>query len=157
MTGPTRSLQGGWTWVPDYTSCSQTSPTLLAHIPILHVHHQRPGLTEAGADQHCAIGPVELGHFDGVPAFVTPVQVATDPIHSQPIGVAEARPVQHLWAGVGRKGPPWVKWARTLSLSGRTVDGKGPALDMVSAWAPGDGSLDDRDHIPTPQSLGAQV
>lgn len=73
MTGPTRSLQGGWTWVPNYTSCSQTSLTLLVYIPILHVHHQCPGLTEAGADQHCAIGPVELGHFDGVPAFVTPV------------------------------------------------------------------------------------
>ena len=105
MTGPTRSPRGGWTWVPNDTSGSQTSPTLLAHIPVLHVHHQRPGLTQAGADQHRAIGPVELGHFDGVPAFVTPVQVATNPIHGQPVGVAEARPVKHLRAGEGRTGP----------------------------------------------------
>lgn len=88
-----------------YQLLSEAPPTLLAHVPILHVHHQSPGLTEARADQHRAIGPVELGHFDGVPAFVTPVQVAADPIHSQPVGIAEARPVQHLRAGAGRKGP----------------------------------------------------
>ena len=44
-----------------------------------------------------------------------------------------------------------MTWARTLSLSGRTVD-RGPALGMVSAQAPGEGSLDDRDHTPTPQA-----
>ena len=91
--------------MPDDARGSQTSPALIAHIPVLHVHHQRPGLTQAGADQHCAVGPVELGHFDGVPAFVTPVQVAANPIPGQPVGVAEARPVKHLRAGEGRTGP----------------------------------------------------
>lgn len=45
-----------------------------------------------------------------------------------------------------------MTWATTLSLSGRTVDGTGPALGMGSAWAPGEGSLDDGDHTPTPQA-----
>lgn len=69
---------------------SRASPPLLSHIPILHIHHQSPGLAEARADQHRPIGPIELGHLNGVPAFVAPVQVATHPVHSQPVGVAEA-------------------------------------------------------------------
>lgn len=109
--------------------------TLLVHLPILHIHHQSPGLTEARADQHRPIGPVELGHFDGVPAFVTPVQVATHPVHSQPVGVAEASPVQHLWADKEEPACPGVGPSASLALSfpmckvrssaGGTTGGKG--------------------------------
>lgn len=64
--------------------------------PILHIHHQCPGLTQARVHQHSAVGAVELRHFDGVPTFVAPVQVASHPVHSQPIRVAEASAVQNL-------------------------------------------------------------
>lgn len=104
-------------------------PTLPGYLPILHVHHQSPGLTEARADQHCPIGPIELGHLNGVSAFVTPVQVATHPVHSQPVWVTKARPVQHLLGGTVRGKPEWnlpALWSLLL-----------PPMKWSTAPAPG--------------------
>ncbi|TNN82489.1 hypothetical protein EYF80_007324 [Liparis tanakae] len=73
------------------------------------IHSHSPRFPQALVDQHSPVGPIELGHLDGVPAFVTPVQVPTNPIHRQAIWVTQGGPVQNLprqWATGPKDGPP---------------------------------------------------
>ena len=51
--------------------------------PFSGVQHQASGVGDVLADQHGAVGTVQLGHLNGLQHVVGPVQVAAHPVHRQ--------------------------------------------------------------------------
>lgn len=68
----------------------------LCFLPIAYIHGHSTRFPQATVHQHSPVGPIEFWHLDGVPTFVTPVQVPTNPIHCQAIRVTQGGPVQNL-------------------------------------------------------------
>lgn len=68
--------------------------------PVSDVHSHGAWLPQAAVDQDGAVRPVQLGHLDGVPPLVTPVEVPSDPVHRQAVRVAERRAMEDLEATV---------------------------------------------------------
>lgn len=57
--------------------------------PVANIHSNSSRFSQPIVDQHGSIGTVEFGHLNGVSAFVTPVQVSSDPVHCQTVRVTE--------------------------------------------------------------------
>lgn len=64
--------------------------------PIADIQGHSTRFPQAAVYQHSPVGAIEFWHLNGVPAFVTPVQVPANPIHCQAIWVAQGCPVQNL-------------------------------------------------------------
>lgn len=64
--------------------------------PIAYIQSHCTRFPQATVDQHRSVSPIKFWHLNGVSAFVAPVQVSTDPVYRQAIGITQRGSVQNL-------------------------------------------------------------
>lgn len=72
-------------WCVTHTSTSQTAGFSESsdgfYSPSLGIDHNGVGFVDHAGDKGLAVPSIDLGHLNHVPARVSPIEVAGDPVH----------------------------------------------------------------------------